>query len=761
MQYKNYNIKNSKIHGKGVFANKDLPINSFIGKLHDIINLSSKYKFTELGKKHNHSDKPNSRNELINNSRYLVTNRPIKKGEELTTNYRQQPDLEQPEDFKHKAQIGGGIRTQQLNTNNSEFGSSGFIQKPNLPNQQTLPSDNTTLPPIKEIPKENINYELQKVNDKKRLTAAEYAAKYNNIPQETVTQAPQESKTGMLTKLQTPLTTMQERINPGYNRNFHGTNVIDDLLPTPRNVLTGLKYGYSALTTPSNYRSAAKVAGNLVDGTIRPTTEDYLNTANLGLSALPVGYGVKKGTKFLSQFAPSSVNKQNYKEFYQHIINNPSLSSTEKAKLLGNLSSVVATDVGYNAAIPLIQRTSSLLNKRPIRNVAKDIALTIGAQSSSQTRTGQQIKQGLFDYLRGKIRPKYTGSTIYQNFDQKMPIEQFKKTYSNTPLMQAIYPEYSTSPIMMTKTDKWAAPYIGKKPGELAPSFNLQPHRHVNHSSIFEHYVNYAVDDLLDTVYKNNFLKAREKRKIIKQLTDIQYNTNRSNLINPEEMSQIQANLLKINRKLNNRKEIAGSMDMDYIFNENIAGHMYILDDEGLTVRDIWKFTPSDYSKRWTYVADNDMKIPPYYNKKEPFNSYQQIFDGQKRKYKERLKTYTQSSLLDAITTPQQYKYHIPISLPKKRLFGGKAINQPSDLEIRGYKKDSPYKYLNQVRVNSNTINTDNIEPIALLLINDKGDKKIVYANTGDYTLPNSEYITEYPIRDNNTLNYYRKQISK
>jgi hypothetical protein len=39
---------------------------------------------------------------MVDNKRYLVTSRDIKKGEELTTNYKLQPDLEQPEDFNIK-----------------------------------------------------------------------------------------------------------------------------------------------------------------------------------------------------------------------------------------------------------------------------------------------------------------------------------------------------------------------------------------------------------------------------------------------------------------------------------------------------------------------------------------------------------------------------------------------------------------------------------------------------------------------------------
>jgi SET domain-containing protein len=45
---------------------------------------------------YNHSDTPNCYNKKINNKRYLVTLHAIPRGEELTADYRLQPDLEQP-----------------------------------------------------------------------------------------------------------------------------------------------------------------------------------------------------------------------------------------------------------------------------------------------------------------------------------------------------------------------------------------------------------------------------------------------------------------------------------------------------------------------------------------------------------------------------------------------------------------------------------------------------------------------------------------
>lgn len=96
---KKYYVDDSDLGGKGVFAKKDLKKGETIGLLHTIKKMYVDYDFTELGRKHNHKDEPNCHNERVDNKRYLVASRNIKKGEELTTDYRLQPDLEQPQDW--------------------------------------------------------------------------------------------------------------------------------------------------------------------------------------------------------------------------------------------------------------------------------------------------------------------------------------------------------------------------------------------------------------------------------------------------------------------------------------------------------------------------------------------------------------------------------------------------------------------------------------------------------------------------------------
>jgi hypothetical protein len=90
-----YYLDNSNIQGRGAFAQEKYPEGTIIDKLHDILG-QGQYKFYELGKMYNHSETPNCKNIMKDNTRYLVTIKPIKQGEELTADYRLQPDLEQP-----------------------------------------------------------------------------------------------------------------------------------------------------------------------------------------------------------------------------------------------------------------------------------------------------------------------------------------------------------------------------------------------------------------------------------------------------------------------------------------------------------------------------------------------------------------------------------------------------------------------------------------------------------------------------------------
>ena len=85
----------SDIHGEGMFAAKGFKKGDLIGLAHE-----NDQPVTELGKMHNHSeDNPTMVSNKIGNQRYVFAAKDLQPGEELTTNYRLQPELEQPEDF--------------------------------------------------------------------------------------------------------------------------------------------------------------------------------------------------------------------------------------------------------------------------------------------------------------------------------------------------------------------------------------------------------------------------------------------------------------------------------------------------------------------------------------------------------------------------------------------------------------------------------------------------------------------------------------
>jgi hypothetical protein len=87
-------VDNSKIAGKGLFTTDAFEQGEMIGLAHE-----NDQPTSFIGKYHNHSDAPNAVNIKFGDKRYLMAKRPLKRGEEITTNYRLQPELEQPEDF--------------------------------------------------------------------------------------------------------------------------------------------------------------------------------------------------------------------------------------------------------------------------------------------------------------------------------------------------------------------------------------------------------------------------------------------------------------------------------------------------------------------------------------------------------------------------------------------------------------------------------------------------------------------------------------
>jgi len=84
-------IGKSKIQGKGLLAAMDLRGGRNIGVSH-----TDNWPNKAIGENYNHSKTPNARSVDLGNKKYLIPNSDIKKGEEITVDYRTMPGMEQP-----------------------------------------------------------------------------------------------------------------------------------------------------------------------------------------------------------------------------------------------------------------------------------------------------------------------------------------------------------------------------------------------------------------------------------------------------------------------------------------------------------------------------------------------------------------------------------------------------------------------------------------------------------------------------------------
>ena len=109
---KKVSIKKSKIQGKGLFAEEPIKKGETIGVAHQVLNTSNHKLFVPtgiIGKHYNHSkNNPNVENIIDGNKRYLVALKDIKPGTEITSNYFNTPDMEQPKkEWEDKLNEGG------------------------------------------------------------------------------------------------------------------------------------------------------------------------------------------------------------------------------------------------------------------------------------------------------------------------------------------------------------------------------------------------------------------------------------------------------------------------------------------------------------------------------------------------------------------------------------------------------------------------------------------------------------------------------
>jgi SET domain-containing protein len=97
-EIKNFEIKDSDIHGKGVFATKKISPGEFINialfKGHN-----DDFSTTTFGAHLNHSYEPNARTRFEGDYYRTYSTGEINPGDEITVDYTKNKSLEQPEDW--------------------------------------------------------------------------------------------------------------------------------------------------------------------------------------------------------------------------------------------------------------------------------------------------------------------------------------------------------------------------------------------------------------------------------------------------------------------------------------------------------------------------------------------------------------------------------------------------------------------------------------------------------------------------------------
>jgi len=82
-------LKNSEIHGVGIFATEDIPSDTILGITHIIDDrFEQEHIRTPLGGFYNHSTDPNCETYYIDDIMILRTIRNITSGEEITSKYK-------------------------------------------------------------------------------------------------------------------------------------------------------------------------------------------------------------------------------------------------------------------------------------------------------------------------------------------------------------------------------------------------------------------------------------------------------------------------------------------------------------------------------------------------------------------------------------------------------------------------------------------------------------------------------------------------
>ena len=89
-------FKESKVHGKGIFATENIAANKVLFETHKKTSGALEWLNLVPNCGYNHSTTPNCHSLTLGDFKYLVTLREVEEGDELLVDYRKDRDLEQP-----------------------------------------------------------------------------------------------------------------------------------------------------------------------------------------------------------------------------------------------------------------------------------------------------------------------------------------------------------------------------------------------------------------------------------------------------------------------------------------------------------------------------------------------------------------------------------------------------------------------------------------------------------------------------------------
>jgi hypothetical protein len=543
---KNYYTGKSKIHGKGVFAKKDFPAGSLVGKLQE---RRKRKGFTTLAKNHNHSEVPNSANiEDDKMSRHLVTTKDVKKGEELTIDYRLQPDLEQPEDFGKTSLQNGGVAEKEADKYQFNWGEQ--------------PEVGGLTSPVSSILPEKVNYKYSDVGlgDYGKVLAAGPAAPLI---------FPSETRQIAKSMFVDPAVRLK-------NKGF--IQVAKDLGYTTADIVA---LGYNQLTNPGPFSS---------------TTLKKAMTETNPITGLPYGEGAESALDVSTYLGLGigAVAKTGAKQLITKGIPK-AISKTKAAVSPKNIKEIVAKKLESEGNLKVLNKIAEVASKNPVTKKAyKDAAFKVASQSGAHSRSGKDIIDA---FVSPTPAPKsqYVGNTQFG---------QFKDGSGRNLIQEYIYGNskgFTKSHIKHKGLGKYTEKYGDLKTYKLDDSVwgkgpLTMSGKKVNNTGKFRPNQQQQ-QGLLGKLNHHMILNPKDKySKILHEALKG---------FKPGSKGYYK----KLGETIKKHKKITISANDGLLGRDDIAGHLITLKHtpkKGFQVetQDIWKFTPEDYGSKWSAFSE-------------------------------------------------------------------------------------------------------------------------------------------------------------